>query len=185
MTTGSRHSATPAHEADQAEILERPYDHPDVTTLLRAFYQEQHARYGFADPVDGPGEDYTPPWGVFIVAYLHDAPAGCAGYRRLDRPTPTVEIKKLYLTPAARGRGLGQVLLAWLEARAAAAGAHRAVLESGVRNTAALRLFTATGYQPIRGYVDGRDPAINRAFAKTLTPPDRCDAGQESRATGR
>lgn len=41
-----------------------------------------------------------------------------------------------------------------------------AVLETGVRNTAALHLFTSAGYLPTDGYVEDRDPAINRAFSE-------------------
>lgn len=55
-----------------------------------------------------------------------------------------------------------------------------AILESGVRNTAALGLFTRSGYRPMPRYVAGRDPSINRAFVKTLTP-----AGQPERASAR
>ena len=49
-------------------------------------------------------------------------------------------------------------------------GARRAVLETGVRNTAALAFFVENDYQSIDAYVAGRDPAINRAFMKWLTP---------------
>jgi len=96
-------------------------------------------------------------------------PIGCGGYRWFDRAARTVEIKRLYLmTPAARGHGAGRALLAWLEHHAARAEAHLAILETGVRNTAALGLFTSTGYRPVDRYVEGRDPQINRAFARSL-----------------
>jgi hypothetical protein len=44
-------------------------------------------------------------------------------------------------------------------------------LETGVRNTAALSLFTSAGYELVGRYVAGRDPAINRALARSLTSP--------------
>ena len=100
--------------------------------------------------------------------YWDGRPAGCGGYLWFDHSSQTVEIKKVYVAPGARGLGAGRALLSWLERHAAAAGARRAILETGVRNTAALRLFTAAGYQPVDRYVDGRDPKINRAFARTL-----------------
>jgi hypothetical protein len=59
--------------------------------------------------------------------------------------------------------------LTWLEHHAAQAGAQRAILETGVRNTAALNLFAGAGYRPVDSYVKGRDPKINRAFARSLT----------------
>ena len=60
-------------------------------------------------------------------------------------------------------------MLSWLEEHSVGAGAQRAIVETGVRNTAALALFTSAGYRPIARYVEGRDPEINRAFARALT----------------
>jgi GNAT superfamily N-acetyltransferase len=144
---------------------------PDATRLLDSFYREQVARYGFADPIEMTPGEYTAPRGVFVVACQCDVPVGCGGYRWFDRAARTIEIKKTYVLPASRGHGVGRVLLSWLERHAVAAGARRAILETGVRNTAALRLFTTSGYQPTDTYVEGRDPAINRAFARSLTGP--------------
>ena len=105
------------------------------------------------------------------MVYRTPSPAGCGGYRWFDRAAHTVEIKRIYVVPASRGCGTGRALLAWLEHHAVQAGAQQAILETGVRNTAALSLFISAGYQPVDGYVAGRDPAINRAFARSLTSP--------------
>jgi ribosomal protein S18 acetylase RimI-like enzyme len=75
--------------------------------------------------------------------------------------------------PEMRGRGAGGLLLRWLEDQAIGWGAEQIILETGVRNTAALSLFVRSGYRPTSRYVPGRDPAINRAFVKTLAGPDR------------
>lgn len=125
-------------------------------------------RYGFADAVELSSCEYAPPNGVFAVVYQDSVAAGCGGYRWFDRATRTVEIKRIYVVPASRGHGTGRALLTWLEQHAVRAGAQRAILETGVRNTAALNLFTSAGYQPVDRYVEGRDPAINRAFARSL-----------------
>ena len=69
------------------------------------------------------------------------------------------------------GSGLGARCCPGLSATPSQAGARRAVLETGVRNTAALSLFTSAGYRPVDSYVEGRDPAINRAFARSLVSP--------------
>jgi GNAT superfamily N-acetyltransferase len=153
------------------EIAERSPAHPDAARLLRAFYREQVVEYGFADPAELSSSEYESPNGVFAVVYLDTVPAGCGGYRWFDRAAHTVEIKKTYVAPEWRRLGAGRALLSWLERHAVAAGARRAVLETGVRNTAALSLFTSAGYRPVDRYVDGRDPAINRAFARSLVSP--------------
>jgi GNAT superfamily N-acetyltransferase len=106
---------------------------------------------------------------MFAVVYQDGAPAGCGGYRWFDRAARVVEIKRVYIVPASRGHGTGRALLTWLERHAIAAGAQQAILETGVRNTAALGLFTSAGYRPVDRYVEGRDPQINRAFARALT----------------
>lgn len=150
------------------ELVERTVDHSDAVSLLSRFHQEQLGRYGFAESVDLPVVDYADPNGVFVVAYERELPIGCGGWRWFDRGSATIEIKKTYLVPAARGQGIGRSLLAWLEFAAAERGGARVVLETGVRNTSALSLFLDAGYKPIEGYVPGRDPAINRAFVKGL-----------------
>lgn len=155
--------------ADPVEIAERPPGDPDAAGLLRAFHGEQLQRYGFADPAELTAGEYTAPNGVFAVLYDGAVPAGCGGYRWFDKTTRTIEIKKIYISPASRGLGMGRALLSWLERHAVAAGARRAILETGVRNTAALGLFTSAEYRPVDSYVEGRDPAINRAFARLLT----------------
>lgn len=165
---------------EEVALLERRVDHPDAAELLRAFYDEQVGRYGFAEPIDLDPAAYAPPHGVFVVAYQHDRPVGCGGCRWYDRSTGTAEIKKTFLVPEIRGRGLGRTLMKRLEAEAIGWGARRIILETGVRNTAALSLFTGGGYTPMARYVAGRDPSINRAFVKTLTP-----AGQVERASVR
>ncbi|WP_432824746.1 GNAT family N-acetyltransferase [Dactylosporangium sp. CA-092794] len=155
--------------AGEVAFVERPVDHVDAVRLLAAFYQEQCGRYGFAESVDLTPDEYRAPNGIFIVAYQRDQPVGCGGCRWHDRTTATAEIKKTYVVPAARGQGIGHALLDRLEGAAVAWGARRTILETGVRNTAALSLFTGIGYQPTARYVAGRDPSINRAFIKTLT----------------
>jgi GNAT superfamily N-acetyltransferase len=155
--------------AGRIHIAEHSPVGPDALQLLRAFHAEQIDRYGFADPADLSSCEYQPPNGVFIVAYQETTPAGCGGYRWFDRKAHTVEIKRAYVVPPLRGHGTGRALLSWLEQHAVAAGARRAILETGVRNTAALSLFASAGYQPVDRYVEGRDPEINRAFARTLT----------------
>jgi len=169
VTSTPRDSTVFVPGAGRIQIAERSPADPDALQLLRAFHAEQMDRYGFADPIGLDSCEYSPPNGVFAVAYQAGEPVGCGGYRWFDRTAHTVEIKRGYVVPASRGHGTGRALLSWLEQHAVAAGARRSVLETGVRNTAALRLFASAGYRPVDRYVEGRDPDINRAFARSLT----------------
>lgn len=177
--------ALPAHQPDDTEFVPRRVDHPDAAALLRAFYDEQVDRYGFAESVDLDADAYDAPNGIFVVIYQHGEPVGCGACRWFDHADGTVEIKKIYLASKARGYGVGRTLLSWLEDQALAWGARYAILETGVRNTAALGLFTSNGYEPMTRYVPGRDPSINRAFAKALTSTARPSTEDVRHATAR
>ena len=173
MTTSSPDSVPPGRHAGPVEVTVRSYDHPDAVRLLRALYEEQVGRYGFADPVDADPDAYAPPNGLFLVAYVADVPSACGGYRPYDAGVAIVEMKKMYTVPDLRGRGLGRILLSRLEQDAVYHGAHRAILETGVRSHEALALIARAGYRPTTRYVTGRDPAVNRAFFKDLVRAQR------------
>ncbi|MEH1013451.1 GNAT family N-acetyltransferase [Micromonospora sp. CPCC 206060] len=166
-------------------LREARVDHPHASQLLRAFHNEQVDRYGFADPVDLDPDMFSPPNGTFVIAYEQENPVGCGGCHWYDRTTGTVEIKRTFLIAEARGRGFGRALLNRLESQAVGWGAQWAILETGVRNTSALVLFTASGYLPTGQYVPGRDPAINRAFIKPLAPDRQPPHASSARTTTR
>lgn len=168
MTRDSHGSSPPLIPLGTVEITVRRYDHPDAVRLVRALHAEQLHRYGVADPAEANAAEYAPPGGLFLIAYVDGAPSGCGGYRGHNAASATVELKKMYTVPQLRGRGLGRMIGAELERRAAAGGARRAILETGSRSHEALALLQVAGYQPTDRYVPGRDPAINRAFVKEL-----------------
>jgi GNAT superfamily N-acetyltransferase len=166
--------ARPSSDSNPRLVIQpRPYDHPDVRRLVDELYLEQIGRYGFADAPNEDPTEFAPPLGVFLVAYADDIPCACGGMRTYQ--PGIAEIKKMYVTPAHRGRGLGRRILDDLEQAARAAGARRIVLETGSRNTEALGLYVRAGYRAIPAYRD-RDATINRALAKDLTPFPGADA---------
>lgn len=171
MTSRHPRPARILEQAGMADVRQRAYDHPDAALLVQSLFEDQVSRYGFADPVAADPTSYAPPLGLFLVAYMAGVPGACGGYRPCDLTAATVEIKKLYTVPELRGHGLGALILSRLELDAARRGARSAVLETGVRNSAALALFRRAGYRPAPRYVGGRDPVINRAFLKELPAP--------------
>jgi putative acetyltransferase len=88
--------------------------------------------------------------GAFLIVSSNGTPVGCGAVRLIDAETS--ELKRMYMSPAVRGKGLGRRLVAALEAEARALGAKRLVLETGIRQAAALALYRATGFQPIPLY---------------------------------
>jgi GNAT superfamily N-acetyltransferase len=87
---------------------------------------------------------------IEIIVYRDGVPVGCGALRLLN--AETAELNRMYVVPAARGKGLGRRLVAALEAEARALRVRQLVLETGVRKAAALALYQATGFQSIPLY---------------------------------
>jgi GNAT superfamily N-acetyltransferase len=163
-----RRRADPALQSIPCRALLTEVNSKGPRSLTRAFHREQAATYGFADdPADTPPGEFDPPQGTFLVASaVGGAAIACWGWRSAG--SDTAEFKRLYVTPPARGQGLARHLMAALEQDARRHGKNHLILETGVRSHAALALFTACGFTSMKSYVQGRDPAINRAMQKTL-----------------
>ena len=131
------------------QIKEVGYGDPDASKLIADVQQEYVVRYGGPDgtPVD-PAE-FAPPSGLFLVGYLDGVPVASGGWRSHG---DDAEIKRMYVVPAARHRGLARQLLAELERTAAAAGHRRVILESGSQQPEAIALYLSSGYSPIAGF---------------------------------
>jgi GNAT superfamily N-acetyltransferase len=141
-----------------------PYDHPDAVPLIAEVQQEYVVRYGDVDltPVD-PAQ-FAPPRGLFLVAYLDARPVACGGWRVHDGPDgPEAELKRMYVSPVARGRGVARAVLADLERTAVEAGYPRMVLETGLRQPEAISLYRACGYAevPKFGYYANEPSAVH------------------------
>jgi GNAT superfamily N-acetyltransferase len=100
-------------------------------------------------PRAGPVE-LGPPGGTFLVGYEDGEAVCCGGVKRL--PDGACEIKRMYVVPAARGRGIGHALLAALEDAGRALGYSIARLDSGDRQPGAVHLFRTAGYAPIHNF---------------------------------
>jgi GNAT superfamily N-acetyltransferase len=102
-------------------------------------------------PKAGPAE-LSPPGGAFLVGYHEGRPVCCGGIKRL---APDVcELKRMYLVPDLRGRGVARQLLVALEERARALGYTIARLDTGPEQPSARALFESAGYAPIHNFND-------------------------------
>jgi GNAT superfamily N-acetyltransferase len=131
------------------------YDDPVATHLIERVQQEYVVRYGGRDaaPVDPDG--FAAPHGLFLVAEVDGAPAGCGGWRvhgTGGTGGTMVELKRMYVEAGFRRHGIARTLLAALEAAAARAGHREVVLNSGGRQPEALALYARAGYTPVPGY---------------------------------
>jgi putative acetyltransferase len=78
------------------------------------------------------------------------------------------ELKRMWVAPAARGRGLSKALLANLEARAASAGIFVIRLETGIENHEALGLYERSGYVRREAFADYLPDPLSVFMEKTL-----------------
>src|SRR5207248_5161117 len=93
-------------------------------------------------------------------------PAGCGGLRRFNKET--AEIKRMYVEPGARCRGIGRKILDELEAAAKRLGYQKVRLETGTRQPEAIRLYESAGYQRIAAYGDFKDSPLSVCFEKSI-----------------
>ena len=71
------------------------------------------------------------------------------------------EVKRMFVHPSARGRGVAQRLLGMLEAEALARGCRRFMLETGPSQPEAIGLYTRLGYSVRGPYGDYRDDPLS------------------------
>jgi GNAT superfamily N-acetyltransferase len=108
--------------------------------------------------------------GVFLVARLDGDAVGCGAVRSLG--DGCAEIKRMYVAPRARGLRIGYAILSELEHEAKLIGANRLVLETGIRQPEALRVYERAGFVPIPCWGEYVGVATSVCLAKDI------DAGQ-------
>jgi GNAT superfamily N-acetyltransferase len=132
------------------------WDDPVVQQLVAAQQAELHGRYG---PDSEPGvKPSAADVAVVLVATDDGTPVGCGALRPLA--PDSAEIKRMYVVPRARRRGVSKVLLAALEAEALERGWTTLRLETGPEQPEAVALYSGAGYHPISAfghYVGDRD----------------------------
>jgi GNAT superfamily N-acetyltransferase len=136
-------------------------DAADAAGLLADYNAELLARGRPFSPLDPPAgsggrrvevHEMEPPGGTFLVALEDDVPVACGGLRTLRRGVG--EIKRMYVAPGARGRGVGRVLLEFLEDMARDPGYAVARLDTGARQPRAQRMYERAGYAAVPDYND-------------------------------
>jgi putative acetyltransferase len=103
--------------------------------------------------------------GAFWVIEQQGQIVGTGGYYPIERGHKAVEIRKMYLLPAARGQGLGRYLLQALEQSIAAKGFEQIWIETASVLKEAVKLYESSGYQPSEGVETAR---CDRVYVKKL-----------------
>jgi putative acetyltransferase len=116
----------------------------DVRALVEELETELEGSYSAEQRHGLKLEQIFQPGILFFVARLDGAPVGCGGLAVDDG---FAELKRMFVRPQARGRGVAQALLARLKQEARARGYDRLVLETGDVLKPAIRLYERAGFK--------------------------------------
>jgi uncharacterized protein (DUF952 family)/GNAT superfamily N-acetyltransferase len=133
-----------------------PAGEPPASDLIEAMVQEMAELYGAR--IDGEGmpsatpSDFERPKGTFLVGWLDGEPVTGGGVKTLEPGLG--EIKRMYVAPHVRGRGVARRLLAALEDAGRRLGHRRVRLDTGPDQPEAKHLYESAGYVEIPNYND-------------------------------
>jgi ribosomal protein S18 acetylase RimI-like enzyme len=113
---------------------------------------------------EDPNDDLALPHGALLVAHQDEVIWGCAGLRFL--PDRIGEVKRVFVAPAARGRGLGARLMDELEYLAREHDLSTLRLDTRRDLVEARRLYARLGYEEVPAFNDS--PYADHWFVKTL-----------------
>lgn len=150
-------------------VAAEPFDSADARRLIAALDAHLSSRYA-PDQMFGPNlkpEHLAPGQGEFVIARADGLAIGCGAIRRLAETT--VELKRMYVEPELRGRGVAKEILGHLESAARVIGARRLVLETGIYQAEAIGLYRQAGYRPIDCWGEYANSLTSACFEKSST----------------
>lgn len=161
-----------------------PVRFSEVADLVAELDADLTVRYGGGgDPVHAPAAEFDGPGGQMLVASVAGEPVGCVGLRRID--DRTAELKRMYVRPHARGRGIARALLAACEREAIELGYQQLWLETGTMQPEAVTLYLTSGYEPVPafGQYAGQSLSVHLGRVLPAAPSanadtERCDQAQ-------
>ena len=138
----------PASDADHAAVralcrayrdtlVKRATDYPEIV-------ENYYASDGYEAYLKKLPEQHTRPDGAMFLAELDGAPVGCGMTHRID--ATTCEIKRVYVTPAARGHGAATTIFNAAMAQARSDGYTTMVLDTMIWLTEAIALYSKLGF---------------------------------------
>jgi DNA-binding MarR family transcriptional regulator/GNAT superfamily N-acetyltransferase len=141
---------------------------PEAQYCVQSYFTELGRRFdaGFdhTRSISADNAELTLPAGLLLMATLHTEPVGCGGLKlHGDEPA---EIKRMWVSPEARGLGLGRRLLTELEREAIAHGAPAVRLETNRNLTEAIALYRGAGYREAPAF--NTEPYAHHWFEKSL-----------------
>ncbi len=149
-------------------ILERTHkDDPRFLALVSLLDQDLAGRYEDGNAAYAPFNTLQKITAA-VVALINGEPIGCGAFKPFDENS--VEIKRVFVKPAFRGRGVSKAVMAELEKWAAEKGCLRAVLETGTHQQEAISLYEGIGYRRMENFEPYVGMKESVCYEKALVP---------------
>jgi GNAT superfamily N-acetyltransferase len=103
-----------------------------------------------------------------VVCYKDGQAVGCGAFRQYG--DEAVEIKRMFVAPTQRGKGVGAKILYELENWAEELGNKKTLLETGKKQPEAIRLYEKSGYKVIPNFGQYENVENSVCMLKVLTP---------------
>jgi putative acetyltransferase len=101
-----------------------------------------------------------------VIAYQHDEPMGCGAIK--DYRGEAMEIKRMYVSPESRNKGVASKILFDLESWTRELNYSKCILETGIRQPDAIALYRKNGYIQIPNWGQYIGVENSVCFEKTI-----------------
>ena len=149
---------------------ERP-DAPDAAALVEELESELAEHYPVESRHGYSVQKLIAQGVLFFVLRCDDRPAGCGGIQFVG--SEYGELKRMFVRPEFRGRGLSKIILEHLIAVARERGVALVRLETGIHQHAAIALYEGSGFYQIPPFGPYREDPVSRCYEKRLEPDER------------
>lgn len=146
------------------EIIRTNYQNPEFKKLVQLLNADLAQRDGAAHPLSQ--FNTITDLKYVILAFKEGHAIGCGAILKYD--LGAMEIKRMYVSSAARGQRIGERILSELENWAKELGSTKCILFMGSKQPEANRLYQRNGYQQIQQYGKLKEIPDSLCFAKDL-----------------
>lgn len=146
-------------------IVRTDRENPDFTKLVTALNAELSERDG-ADHAFFAQFSHTETIAHVLIGYIDENPVCCGALRPYD--SHRMEVKRMYTVKTHRGRGIAGRILNALEQWSSELGYSHCILETGLNQPEAIRLYEKSGYQLIANYPPYEESRLSRCFEKAV-----------------
>lgn len=148
-----------------AHLKRTDFEDPDFIALVKLLDAdlavrdgEEHAFYAQYNKIDKIKH--------VVLAYENGKPLGCGAIKEFE--PSTMEVKRMYVLPEGRNKGIASQVLAELESWARELAYTRCILETGLKQPEAIGLYRKNGYQQIPNYGQYAGVENSVCFEKVL-----------------